>query len=67
LPGNHSCCVFYRPTLDRSDHELRTPLSAIRGRLEGMLDGGYPADEKHLSLALKANYLLERLVKICDC
>ena len=44
-------------------HELRTPLSAIRGRLEGMLDGVYPADEKHLSLALKANYLLERLVE----
>jgi len=44
-------------------HELRTPLSAIRGRLEGMLDGIYPADEKHLSLALKANYLLERLVE----
>ena len=44
-------------------HELRTPLSAIRGRLEGMLDGVYPADEKHISLALKANYLLERLVE----
>ena len=44
-------------------HELRTPLSAIRGRLEGMLDGVYPADEKHISLALKANYLLEHLVE----
>jgi signal transduction histidine kinase len=44
-------------------HELRTPITIIRGRLEGMLDGVYPADEKHLSLALKANYLLERLVE----
>lgn len=44
-------------------HELRTPISAIRGRLEGMLDGVYPADETHISLALKANYLLERLVE----
>lgn len=44
-------------------HELRTPISAIRGRLEGILDGVYPADEKHISLALKANYLLERLVE----
>ena len=44
-------------------HELRTPLSAIRGRLEGMLDHVYPADEHHISLALKANYLLERLVE----
>lgn len=44
-------------------HELRTPISAIRGRLEGMLDGIYPADASHISLALKANYLLERLVE----
>ena len=44
-------------------HEFRTPISAIRGRLEGILDGVYPADEKHISLALKANYLLERLVE----
>ncbi len=44
-------------------HELRTPISAMRGRLEGMLDEVYPADETHLSLALKSNYLLERLVE----
>jgi len=61
-------------SLDRNDrerralladiaHELRTPISAIRGRLEGMPDGIYPADEKHISMALKANYLLERLVE----
>lgn len=44
-------------------HELRTPISGIRGRLEGILDGVYPADPHHISLALKSNYLLERLVE----
>jgi len=29
-------------------HELRTPLSAIRGELEGMIDGLIPADPEHL-------------------
>jgi two-component system sensor histidine kinase BaeS len=29
-------------------HELRTPISAIRGELEGMIDGFIPADGEHL-------------------
>jgi two-component system sensor histidine kinase BaeS len=29
-------------------HELRTPISAIRGELEGMIDGLIPADKEHL-------------------
>ncbi|MCI0468650.1 MAG: ATP-binding protein, partial [Nitrospirae bacterium] len=29
-------------------HELRTPLSAIRGELEGMIDGLFPSDKGHL-------------------
>jgi len=29
-------------------HELRTPLSAIRGELEGMMDGFMPMDKDHL-------------------
>ena len=29
-------------------HELRTPLSVIRGKLEGVLDGVYPATPEHL-------------------
>jgi two-component system OmpR family sensor kinase/two-component system sensor histidine kinase BaeS len=44
-------------------HELRTPLTIIRGRLEGILDGVYPSDEKHITPALEETYLLERLVE----
>ncbi len=29
-------------------HELRTPISAIRGELEGMMDGLIPLDKEHL-------------------
>src|SRR6266545_1066139 len=43
-------------------HELRTPLSVIRGRLEGIIDGIYSADSRQVSLALEQTYLLERLV-----
>ena len=44
-------------------HELRTPLSVIRGRLEGIVDGIYKADDGQVvSLALEQTYLLERLV-----
>lgn len=44
-------------------HELRTPLSVIRGRLEGIVDGIYKADDGQvISLALEQTYLLERLV-----
>lgn len=43
-------------------HELRTPLSVIRGRLEGIIDGVYSADGGQVSLALEQTYLLERLV-----
>jgi signal transduction histidine kinase len=43
-------------------HELRTPLSVIRGRLEGIVDGIYTADGSQVSLALEQTYLLQRLV-----
>jgi two-component system OmpR family sensor kinase/two-component system sensor histidine kinase BaeS len=43
-------------------HELRTPLSILRGRLEGVMDGVYPADQEHIVPALEETYLLERLV-----
>jgi signal transduction histidine kinase len=43
-------------------HELRTPLSVLRGRLEGIVDGIYPADGAHIAQALEETYLLGRLV-----
>ncbi len=61
-------------TLERNDnerramladiaHELRTPLSVLRGRLEGIVDGVYPANEPNIAQALEETYLLERLVE----
>jgi len=43
-------------------HELRTPLSVLRGKLEGMMDGIYPSNETNIAQALEETYLLERLV-----
>lgn len=44
-------------------HELRTPLSVIRGKLEGVLDGVYPATSEHLEPILDEVRLLTRLVE----
>ena len=44
-------------------HELRTPLSVIRGKLEGALDGVYPCTPEHLSPILEEIKLLTRLVE----
>jgi signal transduction histidine kinase len=44
-------------------HELRTPLSVIQGKLEGVLDGVYPSTPEHLSPILKEIRLLARLVE----
>jgi two-component system OmpR family sensor kinase/two-component system sensor histidine kinase BaeS len=43
-------------------HELRTPLSVLRGRLEGIVDGVYQAEPEQIVPALEETYLLERLV-----
>jgi signal transduction histidine kinase len=43
-------------------HELRTPLSVIRGRLEGIVDGIYSENGSQVSMALEQAYLLQRLV-----
>lgn len=43
-------------------HELRTPLSVIRGRLEGIVDGIYSENGSQVSMALEQTYILERLV-----
>jgi two-component system OmpR family sensor kinase/two-component system sensor histidine kinase BaeS len=44
-------------------HELRTPLSVIRGKLEGVLDGVYPATPEHLEPVLEETGLLTHLVE----
>jgi signal transduction histidine kinase len=43
-------------------HELRTPLSVIRGNVEGMLDGLYPADQAHLEPILEETAVMSRLL-----
>jgi two-component system OmpR family sensor kinase/two-component system sensor histidine kinase BaeS len=43
-------------------HELRTPLSIMRGRLEGLQDGIYHATPDQIDALLKETSLLERLV-----
>jgi two-component system sensor histidine kinase BaeS len=43
-------------------HELRTPLSVIRGQAEAIADGVYPADAAHLAPILDATATLDRLV-----
>jgi signal transduction histidine kinase len=44
-------------------HELRTPLSILQGRLEGLIDGVYPPDETHLWQLLEETHVLSRLVE----
>lgn len=44
-------------------HELRTPLSVIRGQAEAISDGLYPADHAHLAPILDATAALDRLVE----
>ncbi|MFN3373810.1 MAG: sensor histidine kinase [Chloroflexus sp.] len=43
-------------------HELRTPLSIIKGRLEGIQDGVYEADVEQIDALLAEVALLERLI-----
>lgn len=43
-------------------HELRTPVSVLRGHLEAMLDGIYPLDAEHLAVAYDRTLHLARLV-----
>jgi two-component system OmpR family sensor kinase/two-component system sensor histidine kinase BaeS len=44
-------------------HELRTPLSVIRGKLEGVIDGVYPATPEHLEPIVDETKLLTHLVE----
>jgi len=44
-------------------HELRTPVSVLRGHLEAMLDGVYPLDTAHVAAAHDQTIHLARLVE----
>jgi len=44
-------------------HELRTPLSILQGRIEGLLDGVYPRDDARLGELLDETQHLSRLVE----
>ena len=44
-------------------HELRNPLSVVRGNLEAMFDGVYPVDVEHLEPIYQETILLQRLVE----
>jgi len=44
-------------------HELRTPISIIRGRLEGIQDGIYSATPDQIATLLNETALLERLIE----
>jgi two-component system OmpR family sensor kinase/two-component system sensor histidine kinase BaeS len=43
-------------------HELRTPLSVLQGRLEGLLDGVYPRDDQTIGEVIEETKMLARLV-----
>lgn len=65
---NYMAAALERQEQERRDfladvaHELRTPITILRGRLEGILDGVYPAEASQITPALEETYLLERLV-----
>ncbi len=44
-------------------HELRTPVTIMRGHLEAMMDGVYPLDTAHLGVAYDQVLHLNRLVE----
>lgn len=44
-------------------HELRTPVTVMRGHLEAMMDGVYPLDAAHLAVAYNQVLHLARLVE----
>lgn len=51
-----------RAMLADLSHELRTPITVIRGNVEGILDGLYPADESKLQSIMEETQILSRLV-----
>jgi len=54
--------VRRRSVLAEVAHELRTPLSIIRGQAEAVADGVYPAEPEQMQPILAATAALEKLV-----
>ena len=52
-----------RALLAEVAHELRTPLSVLRGTVEGMLDGVYPRDDVRLEAVLAGSGRMTRLLE----
>lgn len=48
--------------LSNTAHELRTPLSAMRGELEGMMDGLIPVDKPHIESLLEETGRLKNIL-----
>ncbi len=48
--------------LSNTAHELRTPLGAMQGELEGMIDGLIPADRQHLESLLEETGRLKNIL-----
>jgi signal transduction histidine kinase len=44
-------------------HELRTPLTVMQGKLEGLLDGVYPRDDRQIAELLQQAKVLSRLIE----
>ena len=44
-------------------HELRTPLSVLQGRIEGLIDGVYPLEPGQLDQLLDQTKILSRLIE----
>ncbi len=48
-------------------HELRTPVTVLRGHLEAMLDGVYPLDSAHVAVATIRLSIWRGWLKTCAC
>lgn len=44
-------------------HELRTPVTVLQGRIEGIIDGVYAADDRQLAELLQETHVLSRLIE----
>jgi len=55
--------VLRRKLTSNIAHELRTPISAVRGELEGMMDGYIPLDKEHMQSLYAEIGRLRRIIE----